>query len=63
MPEYEVTVEVDDIYVTVKAKNEREACKKVRQRWREGKLKPKLRPSRFSGRGSNITAQRTYRDW
>lgn len=63
MPHYIVTAEFDDMEVKVVAKSEREACKKVRQRIREGKLKPKLRPSRFSSYGSNITAERDWRVW
>lgn len=63
MPHYTVTAEFDNLEVKVVAKSEREACKKVRQKIREGKLRAKLRPSRFSGSGSNITAERDWRYW
>ena len=60
---YMVLLILDDIEINVRARSEREARKIARKKWREGKLKPKLRHKDWTGYGTNIVVERDWRDW
>lgn len=58
---YTVTFIMDDIEINIRARNQREARKIARKKWREGKLKPKLRHKDWTGYGTNIVVEHDWR--
>jgi hypothetical protein len=60
MNKYLVTVEFEMIEVCISADSESEARRKARERFRKGTLKPKLLPSKYSGRGENPSAEKMW---
>jgi hypothetical protein len=57
MKRYRVTAEFDDIDVTVAARTESEARRKVRERIHKGTIKPTLRKGEWTGVGENPSAE------
>lgn len=53
MNTYSVVVKFSDIRTNIKANNTREAKRIIKQRIKDGKLKPRLLPERWCGTGEN----------
>jgi len=63
MKRYVITFCVDDPEIKVRAKNKREAKKIARKKWRDGKVKVKLRHPEWTGYGTNIVVEEDTYSW
>jgi hypothetical protein len=60
---FRVDIEFDSRTVYITARTKSEACRLAREKVRDGRIKPRICPNKYSSQGGGVIAEPCWRSW